>query len=456
MRDRTPARTRFRRLNRVLGATALLCLGYGQMAQALPSFAQQTGLPCAQCHTIAFGPALTAYGRQFKLNGYALGEKKDSVPLALMAIVSYTHTEASQPEPPADSFGTNDNLALNELTGFFAGHLGDHAGAFVEVSYSGTERKVAWGAVDVRYAHAFELGGYGVVGGITLNDNPTVSDLWNSTPVWSFPYVGSELAPTPGAAPIFFDGISEKVLGSSVYAMFNDVWYVELGGYWNLSDSALRAVGVSPEENAHVKGTAPYWRTALQFTHGPNYYSVGLMGLNVKQQPDDSSPDTNTFNDVGFDATYQFVSADASNLAANLSIVHENRNLKASVAAEEAASTSGHLDRRSLDVTYALRQTWVFGGGWFDTSGNSDDVLYTPAELEGSRAGVPDSRGYTLQLEYVPYGKLDSPGRPWLNLRFGLQYVGYSRFNGGTSNYDGFGRSASDNNTLFAFIWGAL
>jgi hypothetical protein len=180
------------------------------------------------------------------------------------------------------------------------------------------------------------------------------------------------------------------------------------------------------------------------------------MGLNVKQRPDDTSPETNNFNDVGFDATYQFTSANGSNLSANLSIIHEDRSLKASVAAEEAASASGHLDSRRLDATYAYHQTWIFGGGWFDTSGNSDDLLYTPGELEGSRAGVPDSRGYTLQLEYVPFGKLDSPSRPWLNLRFGLQYLGYSRFNGGTSDYDGFGRSASDNNTLFAFVWAAI
>lgn len=34
--------------------------------------------------------------------------------------------------------------------------------------------------------------------------------------------------------------------------------------------------------------------------------------------------------------------------------------------------------------------------------------------------------------------------------------IGYQRFNGGNSNYDGFGRSASDNNTVFGFVWLAL
>jgi hypothetical protein len=43
-----------------------------------------------------------------------------------------------------------------------------------------------------------------------------------------------------------------------------------------------------------------------------------------------------------------------------------------------------------------------------------------------------------------------------VNLRVGAQYTGYLRFNGGTTNYDGFGRSASDNNSLFLFTWMAF
>jgi hypothetical protein len=66
------------------------------------------------------------------------------------------------------------------------------------------------------------------------------------------------------------------------------------------------------------------------------------------------------------------------------------------------------------------------------------------------------SRGYVGLLEYVPFGKLGSFAAPWLNLRVGVQYTAYQRFNGGGANYDGFGRSASDNNTLFGFFWFAI
>ena len=63
---------------RLLAAAALVALaigfltiGFASPAQALPSFARQTGQPCGTCHTDF--PALTPYGRKFKLLGYTTG-----------------------------------------------------------------------------------------------------------------------------------------------------------------------------------------------------------------------------------------------------------------------------------------------------------------------------------------------------------------------------------------------
>ena len=68
----------------------------------MPSFARQTGQPCATCHNGVF-PQLTPYGRQFKLNGYTSGGTRchDSVaadptpqiPISVMLIPTYTHTQ---------------------------------------------------------------------------------------------------------------------------------------------------------------------------------------------------------------------------------------------------------------------------------------------------------------------------------------------------------------------------
>jgi hypothetical protein len=35
----------------------------------------------------------------------------------------------------------------------------------------------------------------------------------------------------------------------------------------------------------------------------------------------------------------------------------------------------------------------------------------------------------------------------------GLQYTGYERLDGASNTYGGLGRSASDNNTTFLFLW---
>src|ERR1700682_2580585 len=51
-----------------------LTIGFAPPAEALPSFARQTGQPCGACHTDF--PALTPFGRRFKLLGYTVGGGK--------------------------------------------------------------------------------------------------------------------------------------------------------------------------------------------------------------------------------------------------------------------------------------------------------------------------------------------------------------------------------------------
>src|SRR6202140_2840233 len=125
-----------------------LTIGFAPPAEALPSFARQTGQPCGTCHTDF--PYLTPYGRRFKLLGYTVGggmfrttpfptfpdnaraqavnaqaakmgmylkavapgtgdDKEYVPPLAMMAIVGFTHTQAPL-TPPTDPYKTNDNV----------------------------------------------------------------------------------------------------------------------------------------------------------------------------------------------------------------------------------------------------------------------------------------------------------------------------------------------------------
>jgi hypothetical protein len=61
----------------------------------------------------------------------------------------------------------------------------------------------------------------------------------------------------------------------------------------------------------------------------------------------------------------------------------------------------------------------------------------------GSLTNNPGSRGEIAELNFLP----------WLNTKLQLQYTRYDRFNGGTTNYDGAGRNASDNDTLYLLGW---
>ncbi|HEY1423177.1 MAG TPA: hypothetical protein VGF20_06985, partial [Candidatus Acidoferrum sp.] len=61
------------------------------------------------------------------------------------------------------------------------------------------------------------------------------------------------------------------------------------------------------------------------------------------------------------------------------------------------------------------------------------------SQATGSANGDPRSTGYLLNLSWWPVQNID----------LAVQYTGYNRFNGAQTNYDGTGRNASDNNTVF-------
>jgi hypothetical protein len=402
---------------------------------------------------------LTAYGRQFKLNGYTFGEGEHPMPLAAMIQGGFSRPDAALPDAPAAHFSNRENLSVDQVSLFVATRLTDHIGMFSQSTYSGVDRHFSWDNTDIRYARPLTVFGTDAVVGISVNNNPTVQDLWTSTPAWGYPYITSPLVPGASTGPVISGGLGQLVLGATAYTMIHDHVYLEAGAYKGLSDRWLGNVGLYPANNAHVNGAAPYWRAAYQFSkgeHGEHYFSVGTFGLDVKMQPDPTAPDTDHYTDVAFDATYQYTPEGPGAILANASLIHEKQQLNATFNGGGSDNATNHLNALELDVSYAYRQTWSAGVGLFDISGGTDLTRYGAAPLSGSNNGSPDTRGYTLQFECVPLGKMQSWGRPWVNLRVGLQYTGYLRFNGGTSNYDGFGRSASQNNSLFLFSWMAF
>jgi hypothetical protein len=290
-------------------------------ALAVPSFARQTGMPCSQCHTLSFGPALSAYGRQFKLNGYSWGDGDHPMPLALMMQGGFSHVDTAVPEPLARRFSTNDNLSVDQVSAFYGGRITEHSGAFVQVTYSGEDRHTSWDNLDIRYARAVKFAGTDAVLGICVNNNPTVQDLWNSTPAWGFPYISSRLVPGSTAATLIEGGLAQTVLGVTAYAMLHDHVFLEAGAYRGLSDRWLRNTGLRPDDSPHVNGASPYWRLAYQADNKPYYFSLGTFGIAAKLQPDTTVPDTDRRTDVGVDATYQYADDSAYTKVADSLIV---------------------------------------------------------------------------------------------------------------------------------------
>jgi hypothetical protein len=331
--------------------------------------------------------------------------------------------------------------------------LTDHLGVFAQGTYSGEQRRATWDNSDVRYARALTVAGTDAVVGLSLNNNPTVQDLWNSTPAWAFPYISSPLLPAPGASALIQGALAQKVLGLTAYTMIHKHVYLEGGVYKDLGSRWLRNLGLSADEDPRMTSVAPYWRLAYQIDQNPRYFSLGAFGMTARFQPDPTVPDQNRYTDLGFDAVYQYTAQDHHSLTVQAAYIHENQNLTATFNAGGSDRTGERLNTFKLDASFVYLQTWGISGQYFDTTGTTDATLYSPGDVSGSANGSPDSRGYIVQLEYVPLGKMMSWGRPYLNVRLGLQYTGYLKFNGGTSNYDGSGRSASENNSLFLFYW---
>lgn len=427
--------------------------GIGQPVSALPSYTRQTGQACEACHVGGIGPHLTPFGQNFKLGGYTLSNSTSlTVPLSAMAVFTYENTQRDLPDDAGPHDGPNDNVNLQEASVFVAGKLAAHVGSFAQFTYSDIDRKLVLDHVDVRYANSGHLFDQPLIFGISFNNNPTLQDPWNSGPAWRFPYTSSALAPTPGAATLINGGLEHQVLGASVYGMWNNHVYTEVGGYRSLSASFLDKVNIDNAAGS-VDGTAPYWRLAYTNTVNGHNLMVGLFGLNAGLHPDRSSGPQNRYHDIGIDAAWQYPLTAENMLTLNGSYVHERQTLDYSVSNGESSRADLHLNEVNLNASWYFRNTYGLTLAYFDTSGTGDATLYAPDPVDGNNSGKPDSRGYIMQVDWTPFGKRNSFGSPWANVRVGAQYVDYSRFNGSSSNYDGSGRSAHDNNTLYLFVW---
>ncbi|HEY3112428.1 MAG TPA: hypothetical protein VGJ62_01940 [Gemmatimonadaceae bacterium] len=418
----------------------------------VPSFSRQTGLACSACH-YQF-PQLTPFGRLFKLNGYTLtalstiGQPTDTAgreslklasipPVAAMLVTGLTQTARAQPSTQ------NGTVSFpQELSVFLAGQITSHVGIFTQFTYAAADATIGIDNVDLRWARHASLANRDVLFGLTLHNNPTVQDVWNTAPAWGFPFMGSEAAPTPAASTLIDGALGQQVAGVGAYSLYDNTLYTELTAYRSAPQGTTEPLDATATNV--TKGVIPYWRVALQHAGSSTYGMIGTYGFAARLFPEGVSGPTNDYTDAAADAQIEHRSRIGVWIG-RAAFIHERETLSAFAAAvpPEAATLHATLSTLRTNLTFEPSLRYALTAGYFQTTGTSDPILFAPASVAGSRTGSPNSRGGIGELAV----------NPWQNTRFALQYLFYTLFNGSSNDYDAAGRKAADNNTLFLYLW---
>ncbi|MDE2604603.1 MAG: cytochrome C [Burkholderiales bacterium] len=460
-------------------------------ASALPLFARQTGQNCMACHAGGQFPELTPYGRMFKMTGYTIGQR--TVPLSAMAVLSNSRVaNTSKSDDPASDFHENSATILATASIFAGGKITDNVGAFAQATYDPYSIQNADGSfsgrtvadnIDLRYADRRIDPSSDLIWGVSVNNNPSVSDPWNTAPAW-MQYVP---VPSPtssqfvdGNAPYPGYAAGSPLAGITAYTFWNRTLYAELGGYGTARGvfSVFHA-GLHDDEVPKLDGVNPYWRLAWNHEWGPHALMIGTGGMTARYYNDPLNPtDPTTLHhtrDILFDTQYQYL-LDPYSFTAQLVYEHSTHHYPDGLANQSVSFVDVFGNAlpvtNSEDSTNLLRAKMTFvyqakyGGsvGFFNLTGSTNTANqtsgYSPdtgtvtsdpnaqapsTRVSGNFSGNPATRGTTLEAFWTPIQYM----------RVGVQYTAYSKYNGAATNYDGFGRNASDNNTLFFYVWAA-
>ena len=422
-------------------------------ANAVPSYSRQTGLACSSCHYTP--PELTPFGRQFKLKGYTFSTKPEikdqeknshdaglnmleTLPLSALFFTSFTSTNSPQPTTQNGNFQFPQQASL-----FIAGKMAEHVGSFTQFTYTANSNHFSWDNTDIRFADfALSQGLFGksLAYGFTFNNNPTVEDLWNSTPAWGFPFSVSGVAPTPAAGAVINNRLGQDVAGLGGYAMWNDHLYFTATMY-----RSEHLGGSQPNPGTgfgyNVQGLAPYWRAAWTTSTTNDNLEIGSYGMHLKSTPNAVSGPHNSYTDWAADFQWDHTIPQWKNDVVTVrgTYIRENSSLVASALSQGASQIGHHLNTAQANVEYHFGNRLAGTGAFFNTTGTADPLLYAPAPVNGSANGSPASTGYIVQGSYWPQQ----------NIQFVAQFTGYTRFNGASTNYDGSGRNAHANNTTY-------
>jgi hypothetical protein len=461
----------------LMGFGAAFAVAAVKPAEAVPAFAMQTGYPCQQCHIGALGPQLTPFGRGFKIKGYTIrgGEGLAShIPLALWVQSGFENSQKAQaPGNVPPHFNNNDNADVDAISLFIAGGVNQHLGAFIQITYDNTAKALAEDNTDIRVVDTVQVLGKDTDIGLSFNNAPSLSDPYNSNYIWGYPFIGEFYSPASNAGTILSGRLQSNSYGVNAYAWWNDTLYLDAGLYETQSPGMMKLLGEAYDPGS-ATGVEPYLAATYAYFWGNN--NVHLGGVFFEGRFNPNNPNTvSSYGTVGnyghdkyydfmVDNGYQYMGDDDVNIfTVDGYYVYEIQDLEGSVNRNPdspyfvgpfAYQPHNNLQEFRETGTYYYRQTYGATISFDSIWGKKNQFLYnTGAPQTGSINGSPNTTLVSMEADWVPFGKENSFLRPYLNWKLGLKYTMYTKFNGGTTNYDGYGRNASDNNTIFLFLW---
>jgi hypothetical protein len=457
-------------------------IGLSAPANAVPVFARQTGHNCQACHTSP--PELTAYGREFKLNGYTFGDAQPfPIAIGVMASVEGVKDNVDHSTPNGQVCPNCGELHVDQGSIYFGGKITENMGVFGQWSFfpngGGTG---PWSSAedntDVRYVHRFSSTGSGeddTVVGLDINNNLTMEDVWNAVPTWQFPgwFANSQSGFVPVAAPIIDGALGQRAIGIGAYVWWKKTIYAQLSNYqkpwgsfsWLVNGSgnnqcpgsAQVTSGCVPSDVlVHLN---PYERIA--YSQDWDYYSfmVGAFALQAHTYFDaayftplateqslgfvTAGNATSSYKDYAIDSQFQYNRNEPWIYTIAGSFIHESSSINPLYANGLSTNTSNSLNEFKLRGTTYYNRTYGASLAITHLTGSSDPLLYGQGGAGGSGTGSPASTYFDLELDYVPLQ----------NMKFLLHYTAYTKLNGGSGNFDGLGNSASGQNTIIAGIW---
>jgi hypothetical protein len=439
-------------------------------ADALPSFAAQTGARCGACHVGGNWPQLTPWGRFFKLSGYTAGEAPVSrsgvhhVPGGFIAQGGITWADKAHDENGNLLVPRNATFLMDQVNAFVATKLTDFAGVFLEYHWQnltqipsgkgGWEGTWAGGSdvMDLRAVHFFHPGNHELLVGLDSNNQPTVQDVWNTVPAWTFPFYGSPVAVGPVPSPLI-DGIGQQVGSLGLYTWFDRMVYAEFSVYRDAESGFFKWMGQgnywdSPGGATRVGGYNPYWRLAFNHEWGASSIEAGTFGMNTKVFPDNLEPQGSTdhYTDVGFDTQYQWLT-NLHKVTLRATYLYERQSYNASFPLGLTSNPTNRLRQMTFSASYWHDERWGLSFGYTQIQGTPDATLYGVTSPTGALlTASPYTSQYTIEADYLLTQ----------NIKLMLQYAGYGKYNGRHRDIDGAGRAYWNNNSLWFNIFVAF